>query len=175
MLRNEAEIKSLQDQINPHFLYNTLDAISSLAIKRDYVRINEMVEKLADFYRYNMNIASNNVVEIGTEIQHVKNYLEIIQVRYSSRLSVIYEIDEGVSEYRTIRFTLQPIVENAIKHAFNEMSMAYVIRIRAYETEDAIVLEVSDNGIGIEQSILRKIMQDIDGEASLPYSEPRGA
>ncbi|WP_214626598.1 sensor histidine kinase [Paenibacillus agaridevorans] len=174
VLRNEAEIKSLQDQINPHFLYNTLDAISSLAIKRDHVRINGMVEKLADFYRYNMNIASNNVVEIGTEIQHVKNYLEIIQVRYGSRLSVNYEIDEGMSEYRTIRFTLQPVVENAIKHAFNEMSMACVIEIKAYETEDTIVLEVTDNGIGIEESKLRKIMQDIEGETFLFHSEARG-
>lgn len=174
VLRNEAEIKSLQDQINPHFLYNTLDAISSLAIKRDYVRINGMVEKLADFYRYNMNIESNNVVEIGTEIQHVRNYLEIIMIRYGSRLSVIYEIDEGVSEYRTIRFMLQPVVENAIKHAFNEMFMACVIRIKAYETEDAIILEVSDNGIGIEETRLRKIMQDIHGEDMSPHSEHRG-
>ncbi|MFC3802569.1 sensor histidine kinase [Cohnella sp. GCM10012308] len=174
VLRNEAEIKSLQDQINPHFLYNTLDAISSLAIKRDHVRINEMVEKLADFYRYNMNIASHNVVEIGTEIQHVKNYLEIIQVRYGNRLSVIYEIDEDVLAYRTIRFTLQPVVENAIKHAFNEMSQAYIIRIGVYATEDSIVLEVSDNGIGIEEPKLRQIKQSIDGGGSLPHAEPRG-
>ncbi|MBB3071130.1 sensor histidine kinase YesM [Paenibacillus baekrokdamisoli] len=164
VLRKEAEIKSLQDQINPHFLYNTLDTISSLAIKQDHVKINQTIEKLADFYRYNMNIESNNLVNIGTEIQHVKNYLEIITLRYGTRLKVNYDIDEEVLDCKTIRFMLQPVVENCVQHAFNEMYLNCVIDIKAYSDQEAVFLEVSDNGIGMEESRLSTIMSYINGE-----------
>ncbi|WP_256756854.1 sensor histidine kinase [Cohnella sp. WQ 127256] len=164
ILRKEAEIKSLQDQINPHFLYNTLDNISSLAIKQDYITINQTVEKLADFYRYNMNFESNNLVKIGTEIQHVKNYLEIITLRYGTRLKINYDIDEAVLDNQTIRFMLQPVVENCVKHAFNERYLDCVIDINAYAGKEAVFLEVSDNGMGIEENLLSKIMSYINGE-----------
>jgi len=175
VLRNEAEIKSLQDQINPHFLYNTLDNISSLAFKQDYVRINETVEKLADFYRYNMNIQSHNLVEFRTEIQHVKNYLEIIKLRYGSRLVVNYHIEEAVLDCKTIRFMLQPVVENAVKHAFNERYHNCVIDIKAYSSEDTVIMEVVDNGTGIEEHQLGNIMDYINGERkSLDYEGSGG-
>ncbi len=164
VLRKEAEIKSLQDQINPHFLYNTLDTISALAIKKDHDRIYETVEKLADFYRYNMRIESNNLVEIGTELQHVQNYLEIIKLRYGNRLSVRYEIDEAVLALKTIRFTLQPVVENSIKHAFNEQFHDYSITIKAFATASEVYLEVTDNGTGMDSTQLGAIMSGINDE-----------
>lgn len=163
VLRKEAEIKSLQDQINPHFLYNTLDNISSLAINQDYNTIIQTLEKLADFYLYNMNVESNNLVTIETEIQHVKNYLEIITLRYGTRLKVNYDIDEAVLDCKTIRFMLQPVVENCVKHAFNEMYLNCVIDIKVYSGEDAVFLEVSDNGAGIDENLLSKIMSYING------------
>jgi len=173
VLRKEAEIKSLQDQINPHFLYNTLDTISALAIKKDHARIYETVEKLADFYRYNMRIESNNLVEIGTEIQHVQNYLEIIKLRYGNRLSVRYEIDEAVLALRTIRFTLQPVVENSIKHAFNERFHNCTITIKAFSTANDVYLEVADNGTGIDSSLLHAIMGGINDERQPHYPKSR--
>ncbi|MFC5405476.1 sensor histidine kinase [Cohnella soli] len=173
VLRKEAEIKSLQDQINPHFLYNTLDTISSLALKRDHAQIYETVEKLADFYRYNMRIESNDLVEIRTEIQHVQNYLEIIMLRYGSRLCVDYEIDDAVLAFKTIRFTLQPVVENSIKHAFNEKSHNYVIKIKVFATEKNVHLEVADNGVGIDSSQLYAITNAMNGEKQAHYQKVR--
>lgn len=173
VLRKEAEVKGLQDQINPHFLYNTLDTISSLALKRDHEKIYETVEKLADFYRYNMTLESNQFIAIGAEIQHVKNYLEIIILRYGNRLHVGYEIEEEVLPYKTIRFMLQPIVENSIKHAFNDRHSNCRIVIKAFKRDKSIVFEVIDNGTGIGDSRLEVIMNSIDHGNRSSYLKSR--
>jgi Putative regulator of cell autolysis len=163
VLRKEAEIKTLQKQINPHFLYNTLDSISSLAMKSQNQQIYETVEKLADFFRYNISIDSLNLVNIQIEIQHVRNYIDIIAIRLGKKLKVNYNIDEDILTYRIERFVIQPIVENAIQHAFNMRSNNYIINIRAYSDNQTIFIEVFDNGSGIEESRLNSIMDYING------------
>lgn len=145
-----AEINLLQSQINPHFIYNALDAISWKAKSNMQYEIDEMLIALASFFRVGLH-KGDNYIKIKDEIQHAKSYLTIEQIRFPQLFDVKFEIAEEILEYYTIKIILQPIIENSIKHAFKNIDYKGLIILRGYfQDENNIIFEIEDNGIGTE-------------------------
>jgi two-component system sensor histidine kinase YesM len=146
--KREAEMNVLQAQINPHFLYNTLASISSLAIRNSDQRMNKMVTDLAKFYRISLNKGKNKL-SIHEEIQLTRYYVAIQQVRFGELIRVHYQIDESVLPCPIVKLTLQPFVENAMNHAIWDDKLGINIMIKAYRDGLDIVLKVIDDGMGM--------------------------
>ncbi len=163
-LRKKAEIDALQKQIDPHFLFNTLQSIKALLQEQNTAKANEMIEKLADIFRYNTNREGTSTAKLSSELQHIKNYIDIQKVRFGSRIHVEYDIDERLLECRTLKFILQPIVENSIRHSMEHMAEGYRLRLSAQVGGGGILLTVLDNGVGIPPDKLRELNSFIHGE-----------
>lgn len=150
-LLREAEIKVLQTQINPHFLFNALTIISSLC-RSDPHKARCVIDHLADFYRKNLRINSQ-MVSLKEEIAHIEAYLEIIKARYPSKIEINYEIEDWADCYLP-PLSLQPLVENSIKHGLLPKREGGVISIRAMRQEagHSVRIEVEDNGRGFDPS-----------------------
>lgn len=146
--KREAEMNVLQAQINPHFLYNTLASISSLAIRHSDDRIHKMVTDLAKFYRISLNKGKSKV-SLSEELQLTRYYISIQQIRFADLLRVHYQIDESVLPCPVVKLTLQPFVENCINHAIWDDQQGINIVIKAFREGPDIVLQVIDDGMGI--------------------------
>jgi len=146
--KREAEMNVLQAQINPHFLYNTLASISSLAIRNSDQRMNKMVTDLAKFYRISLSKGKNKL-SIHEEIQLTRYYVAIQQVRFGELIRVHYQIDESVLPCPIVKLTLQPFVENAMNHAIWDDKLGINIMIKAYRDGHDIILKVIDDGMGM--------------------------
>lgn len=152
--QREAELKALQAQINPHFIYNTLDAIGWIAKIKKQEQIEKMVNALASFFRISLH-KGDKFVTINEEIEHVKSYITVEQMRFPDKFEVEYDISEDILEYKILKIILQPLVENSIKHGIREMSRKGYIRIIGYEWNDDIRFEIIDDGIGFDINILK--------------------
>lgn len=157
--KREAELNVLQAQINPHFLYNSLASISSLAIRNTDPRMNKMVTDLAKFYRISLN-KGKNTLSIHEELQLTRYYISIQQVRFGNLLRVHFDIDEAVLPCPIIKLTLQPFVENCINHAIWDHELGINIIILACRDGNDIVLKVIDDGMGMR----------LRGDSELPQS-----
>ena len=146
LARNEFEI--LQAQINPHFLYNTLDAISALALTGQKDSCFQMTQALGQFYRNSLN-SGRQIVTVQDEIDCVKNYITILNIRYDNKITLECEIQEDVLEWKVLKLILQPIVENAVHHGIRNREGDGTIRIEGYSCEDELILSVSDDGVGM--------------------------
>ena len=155
------ELKLLQAQINPHFLYNTLDAIMWMAEEGQSKEVVEMVEALADFFRVSLS-KGRDYITLKEEIIHVKSYLQIQQFRYADLLEYEIDIPRELEEYTILKLTLQPIVENAIYHGIKEKRKKSKIIIKGRYIQDKIILIVEDNGIGIHEENLRQIIRNLE-------------
>jgi two-component system sensor histidine kinase YesM len=149
-LRRITELKVLEYQINPHFLYNTLDSINWMAQKRGQTDISLLVTALARFFRLGLS-KGNEIYTIRDEIEHVNNYLIISRYRYKDCFEFSMEIDPAIMNCKTIKIILQPIVENAIKHGINKNENEGRILISGRKDGSKVILEVSDNGKGMEK------------------------
>ena len=151
-LKNEAEIKALQAQINPHFLYNALATINWMAMDNDNEKIISMVENLSTFYRLSLNKGSEYLM-IGEEINQAKAYADIQKIRLGDKINIFCNVDEDIIEYYTMKLILQPFIENAVLHgAEYKDNSALNIVVRGYKSEDKIVLEVIDDGMGMRKA-----------------------
>ncbi|MNI19078.1 putative sensor-like histidine kinase [compost metagenome] len=153
--KKEAELESLQAQINPHFLYNTLSSINRLAQFGDIDKLHVMVQELAKFYRLSLN-RGEILTTVGKEIEHAKAYVAIQCIKYGERLSVYYDIDPEVLEYATVKLILQPLIENALEHAWFGATLG--IRLVVEKREAEIVFKVIDNGVGMNTDTIRQIL-----------------
>lgn len=154
----EAEMEALVAQINPHFLYNTLDSINWLAIKYHVDDISTMVKSLSKIFRYSLN--GNNVTTIEEEMEHVKSYLVLQQNRFKDHLEYYLEIDENIKSCQTLKLILQPLVENAIIHGFRNQTEAGFIWIRGQKiNEENLAITVSDNGVGGDLELLKSRLE----------------
>lgn len=154
-LRN-AELELLQSQINPHFLYNTLDTIVWLAEAGDQEKVVSMVGSLSDFFRTSLN-QGKDIIRVGEEITHVTSYLAIQQVRYQDILEYEIDVPENLHDYLIPKITLQPLVENALYHGIKNKRGKGKISITGEMQELFFVLTVSDNGIGMTEERLNEI------------------
>lgn len=164
MLR-DSQMKALQAQINPHFLYNTLETIRFMISMKDD-RAVEMIKLLAKLFRISMG-DGEMYVTLRKELEHAQLYIDLQRYRYSDRFSVVWDVEEKLLDLYTLRFILQPIVENSILHAFNEIGNGGIITIRAYEVEEKVHITVIDNGQGIDEQTLMRVRSDLKDSASI--------
>jgi len=147
--KREAELKILQAQIKPHFLYNTLDTIQWMAQDRDADDIVDIVVALTHLFRISLS-KGREVIPLSDEIQHVESYLIIQMARYEDKLSFEIDIPQELQTQSVLKIILQPLVENAIYHGIKEKLAKGMIRIHGYKEENKLVLVVEDDGIGFE-------------------------
>ncbi|MDQ0063268.1 cache domain-containing sensor histidine kinase [Paenibacillus harenae] len=161
--KRKSELQLLQAQINPHFLYNTLDSIVWMAETKKHEEVVEMTSALAKLFRAGIT-KEQELVPIRIELEHITNYLLIQKMRYSSKLDYRLEISDSILGCKTLKILLQPFVENAIYHGIRNMPGSGTIVIRGMETQDGIVFEVEDDGLGMTEEQLEKIWEAPDGE-----------
>lgn len=145
----DAELMALQSQINPHFLYNTLDLINWISIQHNAEEISDIVDELSRFYRISLS-HGKDIVTIETELEHVKLYLKIQNRRYNNNIAFHFKVDETIRLYQIPKLTLQPLVENAIVHGIMEKpEKAGQITITGVLSNSTVHLTVADDGVGI--------------------------
>lgn len=155
-----ARLKALEAQINPHFLYNSLQAIATKAVISGMKDISKMVEALAYALRY--CIKGGDMVKVSNEIEHIRNYLILHKARFEDRLSVEIGIEEGIDNVLIPKLSIQTMVENSIKHALEQMTEAILIRIETYTEKDKLIIKVTDNGPGMSSERLEQVMREIN-------------
>ena len=143
----EARLSALNAQLNPHFLFNTLNAVSSL-VERDPRGVRRMIARLSELLRYTLDGGSENEVLLGQEIAFLERYLEIMQIRFQDQLEIEVQLGDDARDALVPSLILQPLVENAVKHGVDKISGRGKIRIQARREVDRLVLSVSDNGPG---------------------------
>ncbi len=143
----EARLSALNAQLNPHFLFNTLNAVSSL-VERDPRGVRRMIARLSELLRYTLNGGSDNEVLLAQEIAFLERYLEIMQIRFQGQLEIEIQIGDDARDALVPSLILQPLVENAVKHGVDKLSDRGKIRIQARREVERLVLTVSDNGPG---------------------------
>ena len=158
----KTELRALQAQINPHFLYNTLDSISWMCEQKRTVEAVEMVNALARLFRISIS-HGQEFIPIRNELVHAENYLKIQMYRYKDQFQYKFDVDESCLDYFCNKITLQPIIENAICHGINGLVEEGFIGIRVMDGGQDIVFEVSDNGVGIEQAKIDAILSGESG------------
>ena len=154
-----SELNLLQEQINPHFLYNSLAVISSLSMREGAKETITSIRYLADFYRISLN-KGRQILSVAEETELLKSYMKIQMIRFSDLVSISYDIDPAINDYMIIKLLLQPLVENAIHHA-REEDIFLNIQVRGYRQEERLCFEVEDDGIGMDKETLEKIQEEL--------------
>jgi two-component system, LytTR family, sensor histidine kinase LytS len=149
-LAREAEIKALQAQISPHFLFNTLNTILSL-VRVDPGKARKLLVSLSHFLRQNLSVTTQSVTTLEQELRHVKAYLAIEEARFEDKLKVVYDIENEALLETIPPLTLQPIVENAIKHGLKDTERDGIVKISIHKQNQATYVKVEDNGIGMSK------------------------
>ncbi len=163
-MRVQAEMHALQSQINPHFLYNTLETIRGIAMAKEAGDIADITEALSALFRYSIS-NPGEMATLGEELENVRSYLRIQQYRFPNKISYSEEIeDEEVLRYRIPILTIQPIIENAISHGLEQKIDGGLVRFSAFMTDYHIVMRISDNGIGMDEAQLHKLRLRLDGK-----------
>lgn len=152
----KAEFELLQAQINPHFLYNTLDAIVWSAEAGNQKQVIDMVGSLSDFFRTSLN-KGKEIVTVREDLHHVRSYLEIQQIRYLDILSYEIDVPEELYDYKVPKITLQPLVENALYHGIKNKRGGGKIVVLGWDDVDSYYIQVKDNGIGMTKERLDEI------------------
>jgi len=158
--QREAELKALQSQINPHFLYNTLNMINWSAVQKGDKEISEMVVALSQVFRLSLN-QGNEAMELNQEIELVRHYLFLQKKRYLNRLFFEIEMDPDLKHFRMPKLLLQPLVENAVIYAIEQAEGTGNIYVRACREDGWVVLEVSDNGPGMPEEQVKRLNSSV--------------
>ena len=157
--KRKSELDALQSQINPHFLYNTLDSVVWMIEGERYKDAISMVTALAQLFRISLS-KGNNIITIHDEIVHARNYLNIQKVRYKNKFRATIDVDPAIEKCATIKLIVQPLLENAIYYGVEHMDGEGEITLRGYEKDGDIFISVSDNGMGIPEETLSTLLTD---------------
>ncbi|KHO61330.1 MULTISPECIES: sensor histidine kinase [Thermoanaerobacter] len=153
----EAELKALQSQINPHFLFNTLNAAAQLAMMEGADKSSEFIENVANLFRYNLK-KLDTTVTLQDEINNVKTYMYILKTRFGDRVDFKVDVDEGVLDVEMPCTIIQPVVENAFIHGLEDIEKRGFIKLTVKKDNDKVLIEVIDNGIGMSEEKVRAIL-----------------
>jgi sensor histidine kinase YesM len=153
----DAQLKYLQAQINPHFLFNTLNAGAQLAMLEGADKTCLYIENMADFFRFNMK-SINQDSTICDEIRLVDSYIYILNVRFSGKIHFDKHIDDSILEVPVPSMILQPIVENSVNHGIRDIDYEGRIELSAYQDTDNIHIAIADNGAGMDRNVIERIM-----------------
>jgi len=183
--QREIELAYMQSQINPHFLYNTLDSIRWMAVIKKQPQISEQIEALSDLFRHALN-SGREMTTIREEIEHVRNYMKIQKNRFNDRLDYDISVEESLLHVKVLNLVLQPLVENAIVHGLEEKKGGGKVSIQIKKENGNIIYMVADNGAGTDQvEIIRKLglpdeshnvfsLKNIDERIKYKYGENYG-
>nr|WP_269846978.1 histidine kinase [Paenibacillus sonchi] len=181
--RKEYEMKALQAQINPHFLYNSLSLINWRAIRIHATDISEMAQLLSTFYRTTLN-KGENLILVSDEILNVQSYINIQLIMHSNSFGIDYQIDDSILSCRMPNLMLQPLIENAIIHGIeNREDGGGIIHLSGKKEDQSIVFLITDNGIGMEQERLALLLKsqskgyglkNVNDRAVVMYGEQYG-
>ena len=150
--KNQAEMRVLQAQIKPHFLFNTLESINVLAVQNEGRKVSEMVYRLASILR--ISIQDRDEITLEEEIKHLRNYLDIQKFRFEDVFDYEIDIPEELKSCGILKLTLQPLVENSIQHGFEGINYKGKLNIKGWEEHGNLILRIEDNGIGMTSSQL---------------------
>lgn len=159
LMINKAEYKALQAQINPHFLYNTLDTMSSIAEIQDCHEVSALSQSLSNIFHYCLDM-KHPFSTVSKEIVHLKNYIYVMDVRMRGEIKYLFEIDDEVLQDTLPRISIQPLVENAINHGLKNARGEKYVKIRASKKQENLWIEVEDNGIGIEKEQMEELLKE---------------
>lgn len=162
-MRVQAEMHALQSQINPHFLYNTLETIRGIAMTKGADEIAEITESLSALFRYSIS-NPGEMATLGEELENVRSYLRIQQYRFPNKVYYSEEVeDPEVLNYRIPILTIQPIIENAISHGLEKKLGVGWVKFQAFMTNYHVVMRISDNGIGMDERRLQDLRDSLLG------------
>jgi two-component system, LytTR family, sensor histidine kinase LytS len=159
-LAKEAEVMALQAQISPHFLFNSLNTIVSL-IRLDPAKARKLLVSLSHFLRQNLTVTTHSMTTLEQEMKHTKAYLTIEEARFVDKLEVIYDIDEEALSHNIPPLTLQPIIENSIKHGFKNKETDCIIKVMVKKSNQSIFVKVTDNGQGMSEERAEQIGKEL--------------
>jgi two-component system sensor histidine kinase YesM len=157
--KRKSELMALQNQITPHFLYNTLDSVIWMAEGREHESVVKMVSALARLLRLSIS-RGEELVTIRDEVAHINNYLTIQKMRYRDKLDYSIEVDDAIQDLYTPKVILQPLVENAIYHGIKNKEEGGRVIICGTATDDSVLLSVRDDGVGMAEEQMRNILVD---------------
>lgn len=157
VLKKKLEFEVLEAQINPHFLYNTLNSIRWMAEMNHETKVGDSIVSLVRMMEYTSKRNKDKFVTLGQELQYMKEYIYLQSMRYWNRFEVVFDVDEKYQDYQMLKFTLQPIIENSILHGLNDNKEKLLITISCQETEENFIIVIRDNGIGINREVLNRI------------------
>lgn len=164
--KKKAELKALQMQLNPHFMYNTLETINALAALSGSDDICTICQKMGEILRYNINSTDGEFVRLRQEMDNIRSYLDIQKIRFGSKLDVFYDVPEEMLDMRVLKFIIQPLVENAIKYGMRGSDDTLLIVITAKASGGRMSISIQDDGAGVESDRkLSLIRERISGEA----------
>lgn len=155
-----SKLQSLMSQINAHFIFNTLENISSLAYLEENVQIATMSKSLGDMLRYSIDYEKDEE-KLKTEILHIEQYIKIQEIRFGNHIFLEKKIEKGLEETKVLKFMLQPIVENSIEHGLAGIDLPWIIRLSAYKDRGGVTVTVCDNGIGMSEAVVENVRKKI--------------
>lgn len=158
--KRNAELRVLQSQINPHFLYNTLDTIQWKALDHDAYDVADMINSLSIFFRISLS-DGKEFITVEHEVEHVRSYLEIQKIRYKDRVNYNIQVEEAVSKCFVPKMIIQPLVENSIYHGLKMKKQVGNININILSDNDYVVIEVTDDGLGINKEKLDELRNNL--------------
>jgi Predicted signal transduction protein with a C-terminal ATPase domain len=156
----KSKLKNLMSQINAHFIFNTLENINCLAEIEKNRQIGIMSKSLGDMLRYSIEYEKDEE-KLSTEIEHIKQYIQIQEIRFGNHIFLEQEIEDGLEQAKVLKFMLQPVIENAIEHGLAGEDVPWIIHLKAYKEEDNIIIWIQDNGIGMSNENLLRITNQI--------------
>ena len=167
-LQRQSEIKVLQAQINPHFLYNTLDALNWKALQHQDAEMTTLIRSLCDFYRISLS-NGDEFIPIKDEIKHVECYLKIQSIRFKNQFTYDLEAEPHLLSMYCLKILLQPLIENAITHGLRPLDHPGEIHIRIFTQENNIIMTVEDNGVGMSDQMLDEVNNGLSNQALHKY------
>jgi len=163
ILQKNAEIKALEAQINPHFIYNTLDSINWMLIDKEEFEISEVIISLGNLLKYCVD-KNSSLVLLAQEVSYVESYLIIQKNRLEEKLQYEISLPESLKQFRVPKLILQPLIENAIKHGIEPSKNGGLVKITVFDDADRIYIEVEDNGKGMDEKRLQQLEDYLNGE-----------
>lgn len=159
--KRSAELRALQSQINPHFLYNTLDTIQWKALDHEAYDVADMIHELSELFRISLS-DGREFIPVSTEIQHVRHYLEIQVLRYQDQFDYEIQVEEAVKSLLIPKIIIQPLVENAIYHGLKLKREKGILFIQIKAKDPGLLITVEDNGVGIDELKLQEIRKNLE-------------
>ena len=156
----ESQLMALQQRINPHFLFNSLQLIQSMAVLNQTEEIKQMAKSLGFLFRYAI-VNSENLASIEEEVQHLRHYMEVQTKWFYKNCSYEVKIDNGILDCKIPRLTLQPIIENIFRHGFRNEEEGQIV-ISGYKMDSYVIIQVRDNGVGISDERIMEIKGDLE-------------